>query len=64
MGMIGGLIKFFGSLFGWMQKRQELRNDPLVQKAVSAQQETDKVSKLESAVVKQDVAAVRNELAE
>jgi len=64
MGWLKSIFAAVGAVFGWMRERSALKNAPDVRQAEIQQKETDTTSKVEKDVAKEDVEAIRKDLAE
>jgi hypothetical protein len=50
MGYLKAFLEAIAGLFGWLNKRSDLANDPAVKKNKIAQQEQDQADRIESLV--------------
>jgi hypothetical protein len=64
METIAAFFKAVAAVFGFVNKRTDLKNSPEVQAAAKAQDNVNTRNQYENAVAKKDVADTRNNLAE
>ena len=64
LSLIASFFRAIAAVFGFQAARLQAKNAPEVKQAKVAQQETDEVSKVESAVANKNVDEIRKYLAE
>lgn len=62
--MISGILTFLGNLFGFLDKRQEAKNATDIKANAGAADRSDAEQRITEEIDKQDVDAIRKELAE
>ncbi len=64
MDTIGAFFRALAAVFGFVNKRTDLKNSPEMQKAALNQQEAKAKDAIETNVANKDVAATRRDLAD
>ncbi len=62
--IISNAIRAVANYFGWAEKRQDLKNSPEMQKRAQAQNEAERMDRVNKEIAEGDVEALRKEMSE
>ncbi len=62
--IISNAIRAVANYFGWAEKRLDLKNSPEMQKRAEAQNEANRMDRVNKEIAEGDVEALRKEMSE